>query len=101
MPRIHKRKPNCKPGTQRRRDHYSRAKTQLISDLGGKCVECNATENLTFDHIYGATWNYRKVHSTKRLRLYREEARQGLLQLLCGSCNSRKKRPEECSDEPF
>lgn len=55
---------------------------------------CGATSELTFDHINGRNWDIRRVHATKRMRIYTEEAAAGLLQLLCLSCNSSKGQPE-------
>lgn len=53
------------------RDRYAEQRTQFIQWLGGKCVKCNTTNNLQFDHIdpktksfgIGALWggiNFRK-----------------------------------------
>lgn len=54
---------------------------------------CGATSELTFDHINGRDWDIRRVHATKRMRIYTEEAAAGLLQLLCLSCNSSRGQP--------
>lgn len=89
-----------KPGTIARRAHYRRVKRDLEKQLGGKCVDCGGTVRLTFDHIHGRDWDIRRVHATKRLRIYQEEADAGLLQLLCLWCNSRKGQPAD-PDVPF
>jgi 5-methylcytosine-specific restriction endonuclease McrA len=97
-----------KPGTVWRRRHLATKKAQLIADLGGVCVgfpgPCGTTEDLTFDHINGRDWDIRAVHSTKRLRIYVEEASQGKLQLLCRACNTRKRNAQNGvpdDSEPF
>lgn len=80
-----------RPSTLRRRALFERRKEALIEFLGGKCVDCGTTENLTFDHIDGyRDWEPREVHSTKRLRIYTDEALNDKIQLLCGWCNSSK-----------
>lgn len=80
-----------RPATVKRRAYYARKKQELIDFLGGACAHCGTTKNLTFDHKEGwRTWEPREVHSTKRLRLYTEDALNDLLQLLCASCNSAK-----------
>lgn len=82
--------------TIRRRKVYQKRRDALIEKLGSKCVECGeeTAEKLTFDHIHGRDWDIRKVHGTKRLRIYAEEAEAGKIQLLCLSCNSAKGKPE-------
>ncbi len=89
------------PGTVSRRALYERRKAALIEFLGGQCVNCGRKRKLTFDHISGhRDWDPRRVHSTKRLRIYTEEALNDLLQLLCVYCNSAKgDSPED--DEAF
>jgi len=87
------------PSTIRRRKCCEKRKAALVEQLGGKCVECESTEDLTFDHIHGRDWKLREVHSTKRLRIYIKEAAEGKLQLLCRGCNSRKGRPPGETDE--
>ncbi len=69
-----------------RRYHTARAK--LIADLGGKCVDCDATDNLQFGHIIPRTW--RACHTSRWVRIarYRREAMQGLVVLLCPKCNN-------------
>lgn len=73
----------------------------MIRQLGDKCVLCGSTSSLQFDHITGERdWVPRDVHSTKRLRLIRQEIEEGKIQLLCLRCNSSKSdSPEE--DESF
>jgi hypothetical protein len=79
-----------------------RKKQTLIKSLGGKCTWCGRKRDLEFDHIYGTTWIVRDVAYTTRLRLYSEEIVQGLIQLLCRSCNASKGDPRRFEyQEPF
>lgn len=86
---------NPAPSTIRNRRMYERRRQALVDQLGGKCVECDTAFDLTFDHINGRDWDVRKVHGTKRLKIYQREADEGKLQLLCLTCNSRKGKPED------
>ncbi len=99
MPRTNRRKRTRNPNTLKRRKLYSARKAALVERLGGKCAQCGATTDLTFDHLLPRTWKSKDVHATKRLRLYAEEAERGEIQLLCGRCNSSKGAPE--SDDTF
>jgi len=87
----HYRVKNPRPGTIWRRTYYDYHKARLIEFLGWKCAECGTTEDLTFDHIDGdRDWEPKKVHSTKRIRLYTEDALNDKIQLLCRKHNSSK-----------
>lgn len=70
------------------------ARVRLREQLGGICVDCGTTKNLTFSHVVPLSdeqHEYRvKVGSNKRLVLYRREAAEGLLCLRCQSCNNRQ-----------
>lgn len=97
------RVPDPRPGTLTRREVYRRRKLALIDFLGGRCVNCGESRVwlLTFDHISGhRNWEPREVHSTKRLRIYTEEALNDLIQLLCVHCNPAKGNSPE-DDETF
>lgn len=58
--------------------------------LGGKCVFCGLTSNLTFDCIRPTGDGHHRLSSVARVTYYREQMRRGNLQLLCAGCNSRK-----------
>lgn len=94
------RKRSTNKNTLRRRDWFKKKKAELVQMLGGHCVACGSIVDLTFDHICGRDWDIRAVHSTKRIRIYKQEAEEGKIQLLCLSCNSSKGDPR-VSDEPF
>lgn len=71
---------------------YWRKREKLVAEMGGKCVGCGRTHLLEFDHIFGITWVAASVSSHQRLIRYRQEWKDGLLQLLCGPCNKIKGR---------
>jgi hypothetical protein len=75
---------------QRNARYYARQKKALIAYLGGRCQKCGSTTALEFDHINGRTWQVTKVASHMRVRRYWQEARAGLLQLLCKADNVTK-----------
>lgn len=62
---------------------------QLIEELGGRCALCDSTWNLQVDHQFGRGWNVRKLSSLQRVNKYIEEAKMGLIRVLCLECNSR------------
>lgn len=68
------------------------ARIQLIIQLGATCQECGCTRirKLEIDHIHGRTYNLSKLGSHNRITIYRKEAQQGLIQVLCRKCNARK-----------
>lgn len=67
-----------------------RERARLIKRLGGACAYCGARSRLEIDHIYGTTWRLAKKSRWMRVIIYRREAREGLLQVLCRHCNARK-----------
>lgn len=62
-------------------------KAELIKRLGGKCVQCGSETMLEINHIYGRTWQPRKLTHYRRVLRYRKEAAEGLLNVLCEECN--------------
>lgn len=66
-----------------------RALAQLIQALGGECEQCGEDDpyELEIDHINGRDWTPSKVSSSQRVSIYRREAREGKLQVLCHYCN--------------
>jgi 5-methylcytosine-specific restriction endonuclease McrA len=71
---------------------YHRLRDELLEKLGGKCSLCPSTKDLHFDHINGRDWEPRELSSHNRIRRYQEEAKKGLIRILCLRCNS-KYRP--------
>lgn len=80
---------------KKERQYRSAAKlrAELIEQLGGKCVQCGATERLEFDHLEPRTWLAENHNLWTRMAKYRREAAEGKIQLLCKSCNCRKGSP--------
>ena len=74
----------------RRHRWAERERARLLAQLGGRCVACSSTTRLEFDHINGRTWDVKPPGPAQRLRRYRAEIAQGLIQLLCKACNVRK-----------
>lgn len=79
---------------KRQRKWARRAYEKLILQLGGRCVVCGSLHSLSIDHKDGKDWTACKVEWSHRISIYRREARNGLLQVLCVKCNSRKGAPQ-------
>ena len=101
MIRSQARTRNPAASTVRRQGVYSRRKDALYAFLGNCCSQCGTTEDLTADHKSGSRdWEPRDVHSTKRMRIYLQEAMDGKIQLLCRAHNASKSDSPE-DDETF
>lgn len=74
----------------RQKDWAKRARLQLIEKLGGKCVRCGAVKKLEIDHIIPRDYKIEKYGSDRRISIYRREAAEGKLQVLCAVCNKAK-----------
>ena len=82
------------------------ARSRLVMQLGGECVGCGRSDKLTFDHINPLTEEQdahrARIGVNSRLVLYRKEAAEGLLQLLCQSCQLKKQfRNSKQNPHPF
>lgn len=84
---------------KRQREWARRAYDQLIQDLGGKCAKCGTTEKLTIDHIDGCEFNHSDVEWSARVSIYRREAKENKLQVLCEKHNSQKGDPRDRPDD--
>lgn len=86
MPRIR----NYARERKQRLFRYHREREQLIIRLGGKCALCPCKEfaRLEFDHPNGRPYALETLSRLSRLRLYRKEADQGTVRLLCRTCNA-------------
>lgn len=73
------------------------ARRALIRSLGGRCVSetCSVEggetdiSRLEIDHVNGTERDLAKLSSNRRVALYRREAKEGKLRVLCRSCNAR------------
>lgn len=74
---------------------YEQRRSMFISELGGKCVQCDSVENLEFDHISKETksFNVAKKMANGALATLREEIQK--CQLLCQPCHKKKSDAEE------
>lgn len=61
---------------------------ELYQKLGGKCVRCGDTENLSFEHIVPRNYHINRLHSAQRLRVVQKEIDRGEVTVACVSCNS-------------
>lgn len=84
---------------QRQREWARRAYDKLIQDLGGKCVKCGTTEKLTIDHIDGCDFVHKDVEWSYRVSIYRREAKENKLQVLCDKHNCQKGDPRDRPDD--
>lgn len=67
--------------------YYRKRRQEIIDYLGGKCVKCNATDNLEVDHIDPS----QKSHDvSKRMSLKNNKEEFDKCQLLCNSCHKEK-----------
>jgi 5-methylcytosine-specific restriction endonuclease McrA len=71
------------------KERHIQRRTKLINHLGGKCVNCNSTENLQFDHIdpSSKTFTIAQKWLTNWNNLLKEVSK---CQLLCQTCHSNK-----------
>lgn len=67
--------------------------------LENRCAGCGGTTQLEVDHINGTTWDLSRKSSHQRMQIYLDEAKRGLIQLLCGPCNKAKGRPDSEGNE--
>lgn len=77
----------------RQRRWAKKAYEKLLLQLGGRCVQCGRLDELSIDHIDGCEWTRHRVEWSHRVSIYRREAKEGKLQVLCLKCNSTKGSP--------
>lgn len=80
---------------ERRKAGYRRQRIKLIVFLGGKCRQCGEDnpDKLEFNHLKERTWIANKTARWVRIARYWREAREGVIELLCGECNKKYGRP--------
>ena len=85
----------------------AKARDVLIAKLGGKCVKCGTTEELTFDCIIPCGHEHHRMSFDRRISFYRAQDKLGNLQVLCKPHNDEKGNTIEPapaqldSNEPF
>lgn len=77
------------------------ARLRLIQQLGGKCAQCGSVERLEINHIQGTEKDLSRMSPSARVCLYRKEAKQGKLNVLCRACNLRYRPKKTKTEEPF
>jgi len=85
------RKENKDEWNARTREKRHQRRLELIGRLGGKCVECGATERLQFDHIDPLEKSFNITPNLNRENLDEELDK---CQLLCFKCHLEKTKNE-------
>ena len=74
-------------------ERYRKLRAETLSFLGGKCSECESTDDLQIDHIDPATKALTSSQwGVAKKRLLEEVAK---CQLLCRSCHKKKTSTEQ------
>lgn len=84
----------------RQRDWASRKRLRLIHVLGGECIDCGATEDLTFDVREPVHERHHGLEASMRMTFFVRQWRQGNLCLRCRVCNARKGRAANYVPKP-
>ena len=72
---------------RRTRARVVRLRGHLIAQLGGHCLDCGTTDDLSFDHPHGREWIMSTKSQRGRLLIIRAEIAAGLIELRCLPCN--------------
>lgn len=79
-----------------------KARAELLEELGAFCHWPACKERrprmLTFDHKFGKDYETTGLSTDQRMVLYRKEAKEGLLQVLCRKHNERRGDPDMSRD---
>lgn len=77
---------------RRQREWAKRKRLELVSLLGGRCVDCgeDRPQVLCVDHKLPRRWDLRKLDPSGRVSRYFREFRRGVLTVRCVVCNSSK-----------
>lgn len=75
---------------RRQKEWAQRSRQELLEALGGVCVDCGSTVDLTFDCIDNRCGEHHRWPADKRLAFYRRQHQVDNLQILCRECNSAK-----------
>lgn len=77
----------------RQRQWARKAYAALIEQLGGRCSHCGSTDDLSIHHPHGRDWHLNRVEWSARVSIYRREAKEGKLGVLCMQCNRTLGKP--------
>lgn len=75
---------------KRQKEWARTARRHLLTQLGGKCSTCGATDNLEFDCVRPMGDRHHRGSTDERMSFYNRMARANNLQVLCARCNSLK-----------
>lgn len=93
------------PRWRRRKEYQAewrrKYRQRLVDELGGVCAKCGTDRKLEFHHARRRTWITRDLPIHSRLARYKHEIAEGVIELLCRSCNAKAGRPEDPEEEPF
>lgn len=67
-----------------------RARARLVAQLGGKCCDCGATEDLQFDCRVPCGDAHHGMDTSARMSFYHAQFQKANLALRCAKCNSAK-----------
>lgn len=67
-----------------------RARSRLVEILGGRCKCCGTDEGLELDCIVPMGHFHHRMDSSARISFYRQQHREGNLQVLCSDCHTAK-----------
>src|SRR6266699_1400197 len=73
---------------------YHKRRAAIIADLGGRCIECGATEHLEIDHIEPSKKRVRLNQRLSGLSAEKLKEEVAKCQLLCTACHKEKTRVE-------
>lgn len=76
--------------SRRRKDLARHHRAALLVELGNRCAQCEATVDLTFDCKESRGHRHHTMDASARMCFYRQQHREGNLQILCRPCNGRK-----------
>ncbi|MGD0460803.1 MAG: hypothetical protein ABSC21_24050 [Terriglobia bacterium] len=75
---------------KRQRDWARRWRARLVSILGSRCACCGSGTALELDCIRPPGRQHARLEASARVTFYRQQFRNGNLQLLCKTCNVTK-----------
>lgn len=82
-----------RPSDQRRVQESRIRRQILIQAMGGRCEDCGDTEDLEFHHTEHREWIAAELSRWERQKRYESEWADGVLMLLCSTCNKVHGRP--------
>jgi hypothetical protein len=76
----------------RQRAWADRWRVRITLSLGGRCIDCMTTRDLTFDVREPVPEEHHGLEKSVRMSFYRKQWRMGNLCLRCRKCNALKGR---------